>query len=357
MEIKHKLKTINGRRYNYIEANIRVVNKVHTISVYLGRGKIAIGRIKELIEDNKAHFEAKRRQLQLYSKRIKYPNHLLTDQEREYVDFLKEEYIVHKEAFSDIEKRNYEKAFITKYIHNTTAIEGNTLTLGETDLLINKGITPEGKKAREVKEVMNMVKCIEYRKTQLEDISIPFIKKLNKILLNDIEETGGQFKRVQNYITGSTLMTTPPLLVSKEMKELIKWYNSNKNTRHLLEVACIFHQKFVMIHPFDDGNGRTARELVNFILERRGFPPVVYKSKIVTKYYNALEIGNSGDHKPLVILTLFNLREDYGSMLGKDIRLDKWILNNEELSQAREMGVTYIPKDKEQTRIDEFGKK
>ena len=349
MEIRHKLKTINGRRYNYIETNVRAGNKVQTISLYLGRGKISKGRIKEEIENNYYYFEKKKELLQLFSKKIKYPNSILTDEQREYVDMLKEEYITHKEAFTDIEKRNYETAFLTRYVHNTTSIEGNTFTLGETDLLINKGITPEGKTTKEVKEIINMTKCITYRKSQLGDITIPFIKKLNSIILDSIEESGGIFKRVQNYIKGSELMTAHPLLVDKEMLELTKWYNENKNSRHIIEVACMFHQKFIMIHPFNDGNGRTARELVNFILEKRGFPSVIYKSKDVSKYYNALEIGNSGNNKPLVELTLFILKLDYGHMLNKDLILDKWILNSEEFKQTQDMGVTY--RDKEQTQL------
>ena len=340
MEIRHKLKTISGRRYNYIESTLRVGSRVHTISKYIGRGKISKGRINELIENHLPYFKTREKQLQLYSKKIKYPNIILTEKQRDYIDTLKDEYIAHKEAFSDIQKRNYEKTFLTKYVHNTTSIEGNTLTLGETDLLINKGIAPDGKKAQEIKEVTNMVNCIEYRKNQLADISMPFIKKINKILLNEIVETGGTFKKVQNYITGSDLITTPPLLVNNEIKELIKWYNDYKNSRHIIEVACIFHQRFVMIHPFDDGNGRTARELVNFILEKRGFPSVIYKSKNVGKYYTALELGNQGDNKPLIELTLYDIKLDYGHMLDKEIILDNWVLNEQELKHAQDMGIT-----------------
>ena len=355
MEIRHKLKTINGRRFNYIEVNIRVGSKVHTISKYLGRGKIFKGRIKEEIENHMPYFQEKKKQLQFYSKKIKYPNLILTDEQREYIDMLKDEYIIHKEAFTDIEKRNYEKQFITKYLYNTSAIEGNTLTLGETDLLINKGITPEGKKVKEIREITNMVKCVEYRKSQVADITISFIKKLNKIILNDIEDSGGIFKKVQNYIRGSELVTTSPLLVNKEMKELIDWYNKNKNSRHIVEVASIFHQKFVMIHPFDDGNGRTARELVNFILEKRGFPSVVYKSKNISKYYNALEMGNKGDNKPLIELTLYDLKIDYGYMLNKNIMLSKWVSDDEELKQTQDIGITY---NKEQMQLtNNFNKK
>jgi len=110
-----------------------------------------------------------------------------------------------------------------------------------------------------------------------------------------------------------------------------------------------------MIHPFDDGNGRTARELVNFILEKRGFPSVVYKSKNISKYYNALEMGNKGDNKPLIELTLYDLKIDYGYMLNKNIMLSKWVSDDEELKQTQDIGITY---NKEQMQLtNNFNKK
>jgi fido (protein-threonine AMPylation protein) len=340
--VTHQLKILNGRRYNYLVHNVRCGSKMTTISKYIGRGKLSKGRINELMEEYKPFFDDRIQRLKLYCRVAKYPHFIMTKEERDFIDELKDEYITYKEVFTDLERLNYEKDWITKYIFNTTNLEGNTLSLGETDLLLNKGVTPQGKSPREIREILNMQDCINYRKNYEGDITIYFIQRLHKLVLNKIDESAGKFKRLQNYITGTEFLPTAPTQVFDELKKLIEWYNMNKNAMHIFEVAVLFHQKFVMIHPFNDGNGRTTRELVNFILEKRGFPPIIYKSKDVKLYFDALEAGNNGNNKPLVELSYNTVKKDYSYIMNQDRLLDNWMLNEEEQKEVKTQGVTYM---------------
>ena len=114
-------------------------------------------------------------------------------------------------------------------------------------------------------------------------------------------------------------------MVPLEMQGLIKWYNEEKKKRHILELACIFHQKFVMIHPFPDGNGRTVRELFNFILSRKRFPEIIFQVKQRKEYFDALERGDHGDFKPLIEFSFKVLKEEYKEIFNQTRGLDNWL--------------------------------
>lgn len=187
-----------------------------------------------------------------------------------------------------------------EYVYNSTSIEGNTLSLNETRLILEEGITISGKSLREHLDVINQKEAISW----IEE----FIKKKTKIRESDVIELhrltlkgisnywAGKYKTSQNRVLGSRLKTTPPYKVHSEMDTLAYEIENNKKFNPL-ELAAYAHHELVRIHPFVDGNGRTARLLMNLILMREKFPPIVILKSERKKYFEVLEKAHFGDFK------------------------------------------------------------
>ena len=187
-----------------------------------------------------------------------------------------------------------------EYIYNSTSIEGNTLSLNETRLILEEGITISGKSLREHLDIINQKEAILW----IEE----FIKSKNKIKESDVIELhrltlkgisnywAGKYKTSQNRVLGSKLKTTPPYKVHSEMNNFVYEIENNKEF-NAIELAAYAHHELVRIHPFVDGNGRTARLLMNLILMREGYPPVVIIKKERKKYFDSLEKAHFRDFK------------------------------------------------------------
>lgn len=171
--------------------------------------------------------------------------------------------------------KNYNDDFLVKYTHHSTAIEGNTLTLIETKMLIEDGISVGGKSMREIYEVVNHKKAFEYITACVENkrpLDEKTVKDIHAIVMENIL-AGGIYRNVDVYISGSE--HTPPS--PNDMYRQIKYFYSDLDSRHFdnpIELAAWTHAEFVKIHPFVDGNGRTARLIMNYQLMSAGFLPV-----------------------------------------------------------------------------------
>ena len=192
-----------------------------------------------------------------------------------------------------------------EYIYNSTSIEGNTLTLNETRMVLQEGITIGRKSLREYLDVTNQKEALtwieEFIKKKKKDIKETDILILHKITLKGISDYwAGRYKTSQNRILGSKLKTTPPYKVHNEMQNLVYLINKNPNKYNIVELAAIAHHELVRIHPFVDGNGRCARLLTNLILMRTGYPPIIIKNKDRKKYFDVLEKAHFGDLRPFV---------------------------------------------------------
>ena len=186
-----------------------------------------------------------------------------------------------------------------KWTYNSTGIEGNSFTLNQTRVLLADGITIGGKKIADHLEIIGHSKAIEY----LEDIinneielTEREIKNLHSLVTKDIEGVNsGAYRNIDVYINGSK--HTPPsnVIVFEKMQQLMLWYNNEGKNYHPIEKAAILHGKFVTIHPFIDGNGRTARLLLNFELMKNNYPPIIIEVEERDKYFDALEAGNVSD--------------------------------------------------------------
>ena len=208
------------------------------------------------------------------------------------------------------------KAFEIEYTYESNKIEGNTLTLQETALVIEKGLTIGGKSLNEHLEAINHQHAIEYIKELAQEkqtISERDLLQIHQLILQSIDnQNAGRYRNVQVLISGAKHIPPQPFLVPKQMEELFIWYNENKDQLHPIELSAEMHERLVTIHPFIDGNGRTSRLLMNLILLQNGFPIAILKGDTDSrlKYYGALETAQTEDNKqPFIDLITENVRE------------------------------------------------
>jgi Fic family protein/DNA-binding XRE family transcriptional regulator len=222
------------------------------------------------------------------------------------IDGLKKELI----QFRKYDSFRISQALELEYTFESNKIEGNTLTLKETDLIVNEGLTISGKSMREHLEAINHQEAIAYIKELMDKntaINEREILCIHNLILRGIyPEDAGKYRKVQVMIKGSSHMPPQPFLVAKEMEELFIWYQTNKNNLHPIILAAEMHERLVTIHPFIDGNGRTSRLLMNLILLQHGYVIANIKGTHESRmsYYNALEacqVENNKEHFLLFI--------------------------------------------------------
>lgn len=193
-----------------------------------------------------------------------------------------------------------------EWTYNSNAIEGNTLTLQETRLVLEEGITIKGKSLREHFEAKNHEKAIAHLESLIQeksDITEDHILQLHKLVLDGIEEDfAGRYRNAQVRIMGANFIPPAGHKVPELMTEFVQQIINLKQKKNELELAIYIHHRFVWIHPFFDGNGRTARLLMNLWLMQSGYPPAVILKNDRKKYYDALNKANNGDFKKLELL-------------------------------------------------------
>lgn len=195
-----------------------------------------------------------------------------------------------RDTFPEMTIASYEKAFEVEYTHNSTAIEGNTLTLMETKVVLEDGIAIGGKSLREIYEVVNHKKAYQYVKDCIRKgltLDENIVKDVHALLMENIL-IGGIYRREEVVISGAS--HTPP--AGNEMYAQIKDFYAElakKGDLNGIELAAWTHAEFVRIHPFLDGNGRTSRLLMNYQLLSRGFLPISIAKEDRLDYYNALD--------------------------------------------------------------------
>ena len=197
-----------------------------------------------------------------------------------------------KRPFPKYTLKSLRDKLLLEWTYNSNAIEGNTLTLNETKVVL-EGITVGGKTMREHLEVINHREAIAYVEDivhEEEPLSERQIKNLHHLILKGIDdEYAGVYRDQQVLIAGAK--HTPPVhyLIQEQMEHMMKWYEEESRNFHPIARGAMLHVIFVGIHPFIDGNGRTSRLLLNLELMKEGFPPVIIKVENRLTYYEALD--------------------------------------------------------------------
>ncbi|ARJ38340.1 hypothetical protein SporoP8_05275 [Sporosarcina ureae] len=200
--------------------------------------------------------------------------------------------------------RSLKEDFIIKSTYHSNAIEGNRLTVYETKAVLEDGIVIAGKSMREHLDAINHKEAILVAEEMMQRnqlFSEIVIKELHGNVLHSIDRANAGKYREQNVIISGASHTPPDAVVVPQlMTDLIGWYNAATDL-HPVERAAILHSKFVNIHPFTDGNGRTARLLLNLELVRSGYLPVIIETERRFEYYELLDrAAVTGDYEGFV---------------------------------------------------------
>ncbi|TSD02455.1 MAG: filamentation induced by cAMP protein Fic [Parcubacteria group bacterium Athens0714_24] len=202
--------------------------------------------------------------------------------------------------------RKLREQFALEMTYNSNAIEGNKLTLKETFLVINEGLTIKGKSLKDHLEAKDHYDALNYLYEQIEyggrhTVSEVFIRNIHRLIVKETEsEEVGKYRTSNVVIAGSDHNPPEASGVPFLMRDLLKWVQKNKNKIHPIELSAVLHHKLVFIHPFFDGNGRTARLVMNLVLMQKGYPLVVVLKNDRKKYYQTLALADKGDYRPFV---------------------------------------------------------
>lgn len=201
---------------------------------------------------------------------------------------------------SESQLNRLNESFDVEYTYESNRIEGNTLSKKETHLIVNKGLTVKGKSMAEHLEAVNHQEAIDYIRA-IASKEVPFDKRtlldIHSLVLHGIgKENAGAYRQEDVTISGSNFVPPMFLQVPQLMDGFFEFYDANKDTMHPVELASELHERLVTIHPFIDGNGRTARLLMNLILIRHGYPMTILSSENDKRhaYYDSLEATQTG---------------------------------------------------------------
>jgi len=250
------------------------------------------------------------------------------DEQKQSIDF-------HRPFSNELENKIFQKLKLD-WNYNSNAIEGNQLSYGETIAFLNFGLTAKGKPFKDHLDIKGHNEAIGFMLQLIKEdrpLSESDIKDLHKIILVEpyfsktISPEGiefqkeiniGQYKNSPNHVktvSGDIHYYTNPEEVAFEMNNLLEWYrNAEEENLHPIITSAIFHHKFTSIHPFDDGNGRLARILSNFILLKHQYPVIVIKNRDKIQYYSALNIADNGVYEDLIKLFAENISFSFDIM-------------------------------------------
>jgi Fic family protein len=193
---------------------------------------------------------------------------------------------------------------LVEWIYNSNAIEGSTITLQETRLILETGLTIGGKSLREHFEVINHRDAIEYVESLVataEPVTPFHVRQIHKLVLSRIDDAdAGRYRETQVRIAGANFTPPESWRIPSQMTEWGDWLATEERHAHPVELAALAHHRLVAIHPFIDGNGRTARLVMNLILMRSGYPPTVIQRINRRQYYRVLEQADAGRSAALV---------------------------------------------------------
>ncbi|MFC1774747.1 Fic family protein [Nanoarchaeota archaeon] len=302
----------NGIKYVYLRKSVKYKNNVHKISKFLGRkADITKKRLKKEIKKFNLIISDRIVTLRLKEIKknfdIKYPIILEEIKKIEEMNFKYKEIktSLKKEDWEDIKKR-----FIANFVFESNALEGNSLTLKNFSEIIFENKIINSADLREVYDAKNSYEVFSKLFSGRKDIDEQLILNLHKKIMKNIDTRIG-YKKLPNILLGRRIELAKPENVPKQMKLLLSWYKKNSEKLYPLELAFKFHHKFEQIHPFSDGNGRVGRMLLNYILIKHGYYPIIIRKSQRIKYLKALEAADNKQYIPLMRFALEKTKETY----------------------------------------------
>ncbi len=296
-------KIISGKPYYYLRASERKGKKVVVKDIaYLGN---SIEEVKKSLEKKQYKDKIRKTYKTIHSFiESNYWLEKVIEMKLKKDDFLEEKLneieackIHYNESFKKLDettKKEILKNFVIEYAYNTTSIEGNTINLEQARNLLNEGLTPENKTLREIYDLQNTEKVFFELFNLKDELSHELIIDIHDKLTKNIDARKG-YRKTDVRVFRSNFDATPAVYVKTDMDLLLKWYTKNKSKFHPFVLAVIFHHKFEKIHPFADGNGRTGRMILNYIILKNNYSPLIIQKKTRSDYLDVLRIADESD--------------------------------------------------------------
>lgn len=206
-----------------------------------------------------------------------------------------------KEHFSKLNAMTQHEVyenFLIEFAYNTTSIEGNTITLQEAEKLLREQLTPKNKSPREIFDLQNTQKVFFYLLEQKPAFNEELLIKIHDMLIENIDVRKG-YRTHDIRVFKSRFEASHGIYVKADMNLLFTWYSTCKDTLHPFALACLFHHKLEKIHPFSDGNGRTGRMILNYMLLHENYPPLILQKKRRVDYLKALSVADTAGIKDI----------------------------------------------------------
>ncbi len=285
-----------GKAYYYVTKNFRVSDKKwKKIRRYIGDKPPSKEQTKKAVEEIEA--EALKKGLMKPASKFT----CLSDEEAEKLQDLKEVFNNWYGKLDAVEKKKYKEDFVVRFTYNSNAIEGNRLSLRETGMILTENIIPAGATPNDYNEAINSKDCYEFMKGHGGEFNQKFLLKIHELLTKNTNcKMVGSYRDHEVRISGSEWIPPAHEKVKEEMRKVFRWYYSARKKLHPVELGAILHNKLVRIHPFADGNGRTSRVAMNWILLKNKFPMFYIELRDKIKYYDAVEEGDKGNDEAIV---------------------------------------------------------
>jgi Fic family protein len=254
--------------YYYLEHSIRRGRRVKKKTLYLGK------QIPTNIDKIKKNFLIEIYKIQFFESLTK----------------IKQKYSREQKHMSQSLKEKNIKHFTTTFTYNTQKIEGSKLSLHETAALLEEGTLPKNRTMRDVNEAQAHKILFHKVLTYDKELTLNTILEWHKLLFQDTRsDIAGKIRKHRVGISGSKFVPPLPVEIYPLLRDFFKWYTREKEKIHPVQLSALVHLKFVTIHPFDDGNGRISRVMMNFVLNRKNYPLLNIPYVGRNSYYKALE--------------------------------------------------------------------
>lgn len=312
-------KTKGTNTYYYLRASVRKGDKIQTKDIaYLGNDPAQLlGKLKTLPATYASKIRKSYKTIERFLE-ANYAVEKIKEAKPRRDDYLGAEYTIKVEAckyhyeklFSQLDETTKEEQWqniAVELAFNTTAIEGNTITLEQAGKLLLEERTPKNKTLREIHDVKNTNEVFhKLLAGEYHTLDHETIQRIHADLLSNVDERTG-YRNQEIRVFKSRFDATPAPYIRSDMDVLLGWYKKHQDNLHPLVLAILFHHKFEKIHPFMDGNGRTGRMLANRILLARGYPPLIITKKQRETYLRALNKADKADLNSICV-------EDYTAL-------------------------------------------
>jgi len=273
--------------YYYLTKNMRIDKKWKKTRIYLGTIKPTNEQIRKLT--NELEKSIKSNYLYLSSENAE----MLEDIKQGFKDWLKNT--------PNTVKEKHNEDFVIRFTYNTNSIEGNKLTLRETALILKDKVIPTGVSAIDYNEAINGKECLDFLKEYNGELNTEFLEKINLILTKNTNVIyKGKVRLFNVKIIGSNYIPPDYTKIKTHLKDMYMWYKKNEKKLHPFELAVLIHAKIAWIHPFEDGNGRSARAIMNWILMKQEYPMFFIPYEKRKEYYEAIEFYDNGNYKKYI---------------------------------------------------------